>query len=155
MSPTSVRRMPWRASAAYLSGWASWRLWSPALSTRRSCVKLIMDYLISDSTSFMAVFSIDRVTDKATILIYKTHVWLRYLWRGLYFPSHCNFYICLPVQGGIKAVIWTDAFQAFIMLTGLVAVIVVVRSVNCVGQTLLQCDTNQRIELSTFVSWLS
>ena len=25
-----------------------------------------------------------RVTDNATIFIYKTHAWLRYLWRGLY-----------------------------------------------------------------------
>ena len=34
--------------------------------------------------------------------------------------------VLFVAQGGIKAVIWTDVFQAFIMLAGLVAVIVVV-----------------------------
>ncbi len=30
-------------------------------------------------------------------------------------------------QGGIKAVVWTDVFQAFLIFTGLIAVVVLVR----------------------------
>ena len=39
-------------------------------------------------------------------------------------PARFTLYVCL--QGGIKAVIWTDALQAVVMLVGLLAVIVVV-----------------------------
>ena len=47
--------------------------------------------------------------------------------RVLTYPSvcvcHVNKYHSVP-QGGIKAVVWTDVFQSFLMLLGLVAVAV-------------------------------
>ena len=33
-------------------------------------------------------------------------------------------------QGGIKAVVWTDVFQAVVMLLGLIAITVVVRFIE-------------------------
>ena len=39
--------------------------------------------------------------------------------------------VCDCLQGGIKAVIWTDTFQSIVMLAGLFAIIVVVTENTC------------------------
>lgn len=44
--------------------------------------------------------------------------------------SWCSLWLCL-VQGGMKAVIWTDVFQVFVMLSGFLAIII--RGVLLVG----------------------
>ena len=41
-------------------------------------------------------------------------------------------YVCVP-QGGMKAVIWTDVFQTFIMLAGMLAVVIQVRAIHVVS----------------------
>ena len=38
-----------------------------------------------------------------------------------------NFFVFSKLQGGMKAVVWTDAFQAIIMVAGMLTVITVVR----------------------------
>ena len=38
----------------------------------------------------------------------------------------CIVWVCF--QGGLKAAVWTDAFQACVMIVGMVTVIIVVRS---------------------------
>ena len=38
--------------------------------------------------------------------------------------------VLLNLQGGIKAVVWTDVFQAIIMVLGILSVIIVVSSYN-------------------------
>ena len=37
---------------------------------------------------------------------------------------------CCRFQGGIKAVVWTDVFQALVMVAGIIAVIIVVSRSN-------------------------
>ena len=39
-----------------------------------------------------------------------------------------TFFFFSKLQGGMKAVVWTDAFQAIIMVAGMLTVIIVVRS---------------------------
>ena len=38
---------------------------------------------------------------------------------------HVYFFIYVNLKGGMKAVIWTDVFQAGVMVTGLIVVIIV------------------------------
>ena len=38
--------------------------------------------------------------------------------------------MCWRFQGGIKAVVWTDVFQALVMVAGIIAVIIVVSRYN-------------------------
>ena len=52
--------------------------------------------------------------------IYDVCLRLLAVWHHLMVP------VCDCLQGGIKAVIWTDTFQSVVMLAGLLAVIVVV-----------------------------
>ena len=50
-------------------------------------------------------------------------------------------YVCVT-QGGMKAVIWTDVFQTFIMLAGMLAVVIQVRAIHVIKNASVQSPKN-------------
>ena len=63
------------------------------------------------------MLSTDRQTDRQTNQRYQKH---NLLCQG----GNKNTYNYLFVQGGMKAVMWTDSFQICMMFAGLIAVLV-------------------------------
>ncbi|XP_066925084.1 sodium-coupled monocarboxylate transporter 1-like isoform X1 [Clytia hemisphaerica] len=60
----------------------------------------------------------------------------------------CIFYTTI---GGIKAVVWTDCFQAFVMIAGLLVVIIIgVEEVGSIGKIFEKAQQGERIHILNF-----